>query len=169
MAAGAGDTVQTMKAGILEIADIFVVNKADQEGADQFVSNLETMLMMSPDCAWWKVPVLATQAHKGIGIEELYQHIKSHRQALVQSDQLSERRRVQRKDELLQNVQRKIQVQFLELIERDGEFAAIMKRVESGELDPYSAVREIFSSQSLLQSCLATAEEEKGRWEQPSK
>ncbi|MFC1864666.1 methylmalonyl Co-A mutase-associated GTPase MeaB [Chloroflexota bacterium] len=166
---GAGDNVQTMKAGIMEIADVFVVNKADQQGAEQLVVELETMLEMSPDRSWWKVPVLATQAHRGIGIGELYQQIESHRQALVQSGQLSDRRKVQRKDEVLENVQYKIQVQFLDLVERDGEFAAIMKRVEGGELDPYSAVEEIFSSESLLQSCLSGAEEEKGKWEPPNK
>ena len=159
---GAGDTVQTMKAGIMEIADVFVVNKADQQGANQLIIELETMLAMSPDCSWWQVPILATQAHRGVGIGELYQQIESHQQALVQSNQLSSRRKVQRKDELLESLQDKIQAQLLELVERDGEFAAIMKNVESGQLDPYSAVKEIFSSQSLLQSCLAKSEEEKG-------
>lgn len=166
---GAGDTVQTMKAGIMEIADIFVVNKADQPGANQLMVELESMLEMGPDCSWWKVPVLATQAHQGIGIDELYQQIESHRQALVESGQLSSRRQLQRKDELLESVQRKVQTQFLELVERNGEFAAIMKKVEKGELDPYSAVKEIFSSQSLLQSWLTEAKEEEKRWEQPNK
>ncbi len=166
---GLGDTVQAMKAGIMEIADIFVVNKADQPGVEQIMGDLEMMLEMSPERSWWKVPILATQAHKGIGIEELYQKIGSHRQALTQSGQLSGHRKVQRKDELLEIVQHKFQAQFLEWFERDGEFAAIMKKVERGELDPYSAVREIFSSQSLLQSCLAGTEEEKGRREQPNK
>lgn len=156
---GAGDTVQAMKAGIMEIADIFVVNKADQQGVHQIMVDLEMMLQMSPERPWWKVPILATQAHKDIGIGELYQNIESHRQALVQSGQLSVRRKAQRKDELLENVQRKFQAQLLELIARDGEFTAIMDKVEEGKLDPYSAAQEIFSNESLLQSRLAGAGE----------
>lgn len=166
---GAGDTVQTLKAGIMEIADIFVVNKADHEGANQIMAELETMLDMSPDSPWWKIPILATEAHRGIGIEELYQRVKSHRQALVESGQLSGRREAQRKDELLEGVKHKVQAQFLKLVEQDGEFATIMKKVETGELDPYTAAREIFSNESLLQRCLAGAQEEKERWEQPNK
>jgi LAO/AO transport system kinase len=155
---GAGDTIQTMKAGIMEIADIFVVNKADQQGADQVMVDLEVMLEMSPKRSWWQVPILATQAHKGAGIQELYQQIESHRQALVQSGQLADRRRMQRKDELMEIVQRQIQTRLLELIEEDEEFSTTMVRVEKGELDPYTAAQAILSNESLLQSCLAGAE-----------
>lgn len=155
---GAGDTIQTMKAGIMEIADIFVVNKADQQGAEQLMVDLEVMMEMSPQRSWWQVPILATQAHMGIGIEKLYEQIENHRQALAQSGQLSARRKGQRKDELLEIVQRNIEARLLELIGRDGEFSATMDKVERGELDPYSAAQEIFSSESLLQSCLAGAE-----------
>ena len=156
---GAGDTIQTMKAGIMEIADVFVVNKADQQGADQLMVDLEVMLEMSPKRSWWQVPILATQAHKGIGIQELYQQIESHRQALVQSGQLSQRRKMQRKDELMEIVQRRIQTRLLGLIEEDEEFSAMMERVERGEIDPYSAAQEILTNESLLQSRLPGAEE----------
>lgn len=165
---GAGDTIQTMKAGIMEIADIFVVNKADQKDANQVIVDLESMLEMRPPCSWWKIPILATQAHKGLGIDELYQQIESHWQALVQSGQLSRRRKTQRIDEVMECLQRNIQARFLELIKQDSEFGAIMKMVEKGELDPYSAANQIFSSESLLRSYLVGTEEEK-RWEQLNK
>jgi len=165
---GAGDTVQTMKAGIMEIADVFAVNKADLPGANQIAIDLETMLEMSPPRPWWKVPIVQTQANQGTGVDELYQHIQGHREALVQSGQFSARRGEQRKDEVLEGVQRKIQGRLLGLIERDGQFSAIMKRVEEGELDPYSAANEVLSNESLLQSCLAAAEEV-GGWEQPKR
>jgi len=165
---GAGDTVQTMKAGIMEIADIFVVNKADQGGAEQVVADLETMLEMRPDNSWWKTPIVTTQAHTGAGIDELYRQIECHRQALVQSGRLTSRREAQRKDEVLESIQHKLQAQFRQLLERDGEFADIMKKAEAGEIDPYSAARQIFGSESLLRSCLAAAEEEE-RWEQPNR
>jgi len=162
---GAGDTVQTMKAGIMEIADIFAINKADLPGANQVLIDLETMLEMSPADPVWKVPVVTTQANQGSGADELYQQIQAHRQALVQSGRLAERRREQRRDEVLEGVQRSIQTRLLELIQHDGEFAAIMARVATGELDPYSAAGAVMSSESLLQSCLSA--EEVGRWEPP--
>ena len=164
---GTGDTVQTMKAGIMEIADIFVVNKADLPGADQVVTDLETMLGMGPADAWWKAPVVTTQANAGTGLDELYRQVQEHRQALVQSGQLSGRRKEQRRDEVLESVRRRIEGRLLQLVERDGEFAAIMKKVEAGELDPYSAANEVFSNESLLQSCLAAAGEAE-EWARPN-
>ncbi len=157
---GTGDTVQTMKAGIMEIADIFVINKADHPGAEKLMVEMETMLEMSPDRSWWRVPILMTQAHVGKGIEELVGEIERHRQALEESGKLNERREAQRKDEVLESIQYTVESRILGLIESDSEFAEIMERVDSGELDPYSAAREILSNESLLQSCLSGAGEE---------
>ncbi|MBI2068478.1 MAG: methylmalonyl Co-A mutase-associated GTPase MeaB [Deltaproteobacteria bacterium] len=75
-----GDAIQTLKAGILEIADIFVVNKSDREGADRILSELKVMLEISSKNGGWKVPVLPLQAVKGIGIEELIARIEDHRE-----------------------------------------------------------------------------------------
>jgi LAO/AO transport system kinase len=156
---GAGDTVQAMKAGILEIADIFVVNKADLAGADQIVIDLESMLDMSPDDPVWKTPVLKTQANEGEGVERLFGEIAGHRQALTESGGLLERRQLQRRDEILESIQARIQGRLMGLVERDEEFAAIMARVESGELDPYSAVEHVFTNETLLQRCLVGDDE----------
>ena len=76
----AGDTVQVMKAGLLEIADVFVVNKADREGADRMVGELERMLHMLPAQSAWEVPVLATKANQDVGIVELLAAIREHRE-----------------------------------------------------------------------------------------
>ena len=150
---GAGDTVQAMKAGILEIADIFVVNKADLDGAAQIVNDLELMLEMNPDNPTWKIPVVTTQANEGSGVDRLFDEIGGHRQALTASGGLDERRQVQRRDEILESIQSRIQGRLLGLVERDDEFAAIMAMVASGELDPYSAVEQVFTNQTLLQRC----------------
>jgi LAO/AO transport system kinase len=152
---GAGDTIQTMKAGIMEIADIFVVNKADHQGADQVMVDLEVMLEMNPKRSWWQVPILATQAHKGLGIQELYEQIENHRQVSSRSGRLYERRKMRLKDELMEIVQRRIQTQLLGLIERDEEFSTMMEQVERGEVDPYSAAQEMLNNRSLVQSRLA--------------
>lgn len=74
-----GDAIQTLKAGILEIADIFVVNKADREGADRLVAELKVMLEIGQGRTDWSVPVLPVQAVNGVGIEELSARIEDHR------------------------------------------------------------------------------------------
>ena len=156
---GTGDTVQAMKAGILEIADIFVVNKADLAGTEQIVIDLESMLDMSPDDPTWKVPVVKTQANEGDGVDRLFEEIGGHRRALTESGGLGDRRQAQRRDEILESVQTRIEGRLLGLVERDDEFAAIMARVESGELDPYSAVEQVFTNETLLRRCLVSDDE----------
>ena len=150
----AGDTIQTMKAGLLEIADIFVVNKADRPGADYLVAELEIMVHQSPKQSWWQVPVLATQAINDVGIKELYQQIEQHYQALEQSGKLALRRRQQRKADLFQTIEHKIMTQVVELIEGDGQLTNYLEKVERGEVDPYSAAREILSNRTLVEGWL---------------
>jgi len=165
---GTGDTIQIMKAGIMEIADIFVVNKMDLPGANQVVADLEMLVEMGLHSEYWMVPIVTAQANKGTGLEDLYHQFQKHREAMLESGKLSERRKEQRKDEVLEGVRRTIQRRLYDLIERDGEFAAIIQKVEAGELDPYSAANEVMRNESLLQSCLTTAEEY-SKWEQQKK
>lgn len=148
----AGDAIQTMKAGILEIADIFVVNKADREGADYSVVELEQMLRLNPKHSWWQVPVFTTQAVNNIGIEELYREIGNHRQALQKEGLLSQRRQAQRKAEFLEVVERTVRGRILALIRKNEQLTAAMERVERGEIDPYSATDELLGSKALLQT-----------------
>jgi LAO/AO transport system kinase len=82
----AGDEVQHMKAGIMEIADIFVVNKADRPGADRFTKNLQMLLSVAPAPNGWELKVLQTVAHEKIGIEALVAAIEKHIQLLQHSD-----------------------------------------------------------------------------------
>ena len=157
----AGDTIQTMKAGLLEIADIFVVNKADREGADYLVMELEQMLRMSSRESWWQAPVLTAQAVNDIGTEELYQEIERHREALRDTGRLSLRRQEQRKGEFIETIEQGIRARLLELVERDGRLMASLERVEKGEVEPYSASMEILTDKTLLQSWLAELEKER--------
>jgi LAO/AO transport system kinase len=87
-----GDTIQTMKAGILEIADIFVVNKADREGADRMAHELKAMLEIAQK-GDWTIPVLLTQARDDLGVSELHAAIESHRDYLQGEGRAEERRR----------------------------------------------------------------------------
>src|SRR4030043_248950 len=98
----AGDTIQTMKAGLFEISDIFAVNKADRPGAGNLVTELEVMVRLRSGVAGWQVPVMTTEAINNVGIEELYGQIETHRQALEEPGGLSQRRQEQRQREFLE-------------------------------------------------------------------
>jgi len=146
----AGDTIQTMKAGLFEIADIFAVNKADRPGADNLIVELRNMLHMRSDQSWWEVPVLETQAIHDIGIDELFKQVQKHSQTMKETGQLSGRRREQRRREFLETVERRVYDELLNLVERDKEMGRYVEMVETGKLDPYSAADEILKSQALM-------------------
>jgi len=155
----AGDTIQTMKAGLMEIADIFAVNKADRPGADSLAVQLEIMLQDNTGKDWWQVPVLQTQAVNDIGTRELYYSIEQYYQALKQSGQLILKRQRQRRSELFQTIERKIMAEVTRSIESNGQLNSYLERLEAGEIDPYSAAREILSNRSLVESWLHKANE----------
>jgi len=144
-----GDAIQTMKAGLFEIADILVVNKADNPGADNFVRDIQAMLQLR-EPSWWNIPVVATEAVNDVGIEELYKQIQLHYQALCEDGRLSQRRQLQRKQDFIKTLERKLTHKLLMLIEQDGQLSSYIERVEKGELDPYSAADEILKSGNLL-------------------
>ncbi|HJX69210.1 MAG TPA: methylmalonyl Co-A mutase-associated GTPase MeaB [Dehalococcoidia bacterium] len=144
-----GDAIQTMKAGLFEIADIFVVNKADNPGADNFVRDIQAMLELR-EPGWWNIPVVATQAVNDVGTEELHKQIQLHYQALRKEGRLLQRRQLQRKQDFIKTLERKLTDRLLRLIEQDGQLSSYIEKVEKGELDPYSAADEILRSESLL-------------------
>jgi len=148
-----GDAIQTMKAGLFEIADIFVVNKSDHPGADNFVRDIQAMLQLR-EPSWWNIPVVATEAVNDVGIEELYEQIQLHHQALCEDGRLSQRRQLQRKQDFIKTLERKLTHKLLMLIEQDGQLSSYIERVEKGELDPYSAADEILKSGNLLTNWL---------------
>ncbi|MFC1927442.1 methylmalonyl Co-A mutase-associated GTPase MeaB [Chloroflexota bacterium] len=143
-----GDAIQTMKAGLFEIADILVVNKADNPGADNFIRDIQAMLQLR-DPSWWNIPVVATQAVGDVGTQELHRQIQLHYQALCKGGRLSQRRQLQRKQDFIKILERKLTDKLLSLIEQDGQLDSYMEKVQRGELDPYSAADEILASGSL--------------------
>jgi LAO/AO transport system kinase len=144
-----GDAIQTMKAGLFEIADIFVVNKADNPGADSFVRDIRAMLQLR-EPSWWDIPVVATQAVNDVGTEELSKQIQLHYQTLRKEGRLAQRRQLQRKQDFIKTIELKLTNKLLRLIEQNGQMSSYMDRVEKGELDPYTAVDEILKSGNLL-------------------
>jgi LAO/AO transport system kinase len=143
---GAGDEVQALKAGIMEIADIFVVNKADREGSDHLVSAVESNLslhMYRPD--EWRPPIVKTVATTGQGVPELVQTIAAFR-AYAERDRGSAgptgkavRRRI-RGEQRLREV---LSQRFMEHLEREvlapGEIETVVDRIAAREIDPYAA------------------------------
>jgi GTPase len=97
-----GDGVQMIKAGILEIADVFVVNKADLEGHERVATELRAMMSMAPKTGAWKPPIVATSASRGEGIVELWEAIESHRKHLESTGRAAEQAEQRLKDETVE-------------------------------------------------------------------
>lgn len=150
-----GDPIQAMKAGLLEIADILLVNKADRPGTDDMVAGLMSLLSYYPRNSWWEPPVLTSQAVNDIGIEKLFETIASHKRALEESGKLEERRREQRKGELRKMVTESISTRLNEMMAEDADFLSCLAKVETGDMDAYSAYTEILNNKTLIKKWLS--------------
>ena len=140
VAPGMGDAIQAAKAGILEIADIFVVNKADRDGADQAARDLRHMLSLGErrTADEWQPPVVKTVAARGEGIDDVMTALDKHHDWLVATGRLDAKRRVRAADEIEA-------IAVTALRERIGDLRGgslldeLAGRVAGGDLDPYSA------------------------------
>jgi LAO/AO transport system kinase len=152
----AGDTIQVMKAGLLEIADLFVVNKADREGAERMRTDLEAMLHLRAPTSW-TIPVLLTQASQNVGIEALWTAIRAHRAHREgQGGKASPdgaRHEAELLDILDEEVRRRMR-SALSHASTDG-IAAVVEAVRQGTLDPYAAALEILSDAKRLATLVA--------------
>jgi len=155
----AGDAIQTLKAGLMEIGDLFVVNKADREGASQLVSILRATLDMGAKREEWDLPVLATQAHRGEGIPQLWEAIERHRTVQEERSLLAERRRQRQRYEFFQTVEEWLGERLRHLVHQDGELRALMRQVEEGQADPYVAAVELVRQGTLVRQWLASLQE----------
>jgi len=140
LAPGMGDGIQAAKAGILEVADVFVVNKADRDGADSVVRDLRYMLSLGDRRTddGWRVPIVKTVASKGEGADEVVEEIERHGAWLESSGRLEERRIRRAADEV-----EAIALTSLRVDLRNGSLDALAARVVAGELDPYTAADEL--------------------------
>ncbi len=143
----AGDTIQVMKAGLLEIAHVFVVNKADREGAMRMKSELETMLQLRPG-APWTVPVLLTEASRDRGIDELMAAIDAHRKHLASDGTARLAAEAHRQREFLEVLGEALTGRLEGRIEQG--YGELMARVRRGEQDPYSAALEVLRDREGL-------------------
>ena len=141
-----GDGIQALKAGIMEIADIYLVNKADQNGANQMVAAIKAMLQLTPDRPSWDTPVLLSQARSNEGIEELWAAIQEHRQFLDVSSQLAERRSHRRQQEFLETVEEELRRRLKTLVEADPVLITTLQKVADREADPYVSAIDFLGS-----------------------
>lgn len=148
----AGDSVQTMKAGLLEIADTFVVNKADRDGAGQLSSALRSMISLDPVISGESPPVLLTQAHKGEGIAELYESASTRIDRMRCSGELTERRSRQAVREVGRLLKASANQAVDRVLESDGSVSDLVGLVLTGSLDPYSASRKIIASGTISEA-----------------
>lgn len=139
---GMGDEIQVIKAGILEIADVFVVNKADRDGADHVVAELETMLLMAPDCRNWTPPVLKAISTTAEGVKEVADKIEDHARFLAESGELQKRNEENLRRELLKILKAEFADELVRLVARER-IEQIVNRVIQRQIDPTSGAREL--------------------------
>jgi LAO/AO transport system kinase len=151
-----GDGIQAMKAGLMEIGDLFVVNKADREGADRLQGELESMLDYRPRRDAWRPRVLATAAHKDVGVLALMDAVARHREHMERTGALAGRRRETLKLRLLGEAKRAL-LDRLETGE-SAELETILDRLARRELTPHDAARDIVDR--LARSAETTAPSE---------
>ncbi|MCX7732916.1 MAG: methylmalonyl Co-A mutase-associated GTPase MeaB [candidate division WOR-3 bacterium] len=144
-----GDSIQALKAGLMEIGEIFCVNKCDREGADRMVLEIQTMLELRPKNDSWIPPVVKTAAISGLGIEELYERISAHRRYLETSSILEERRRRAVRTEIERRLSEKLQSW---LWRRDGfkeRVEELVEAVMTRRVSPYEAVDLLFKERGF--------------------
>lgn len=146
LAPGMGDGIQAAKAGILEIADVFVVNKADREGASTVVRHLRSMLSLGDrhDAAGWEVPIVQTVASRGEGADQVVEAIEKHAAWLAATGVLEQRRLARATEEVESIALTALRSRIGDL--RGGSaLSTLAARVVAGELDPYAAADELIA------------------------
>ena len=146
-----GDSVQAMKAGLMEVADVFVVNKADRDGAHALMAELKFSVHLHYTGSApardvdWEVPVLAAQAVNDVGMDTLLQQIRRHRTVLEQAGALEKRRQARRRADLEALLVEEYTAQVTALVQQDPALARTLDAVTGGRLDVYSAVAQILA------------------------
>ena len=139
---GSGDSIQALKAGVMEIPDVIVVNKADHPLTDTMVREIKAVLALGPK-EGWEVPIVRTEAIRGTGIEELAERLTEHRAYIDAEGTLSQRRRRNLMNEVLAIATFRMRRELEASIREDPAVQELLDRVVSRELDPASAATTI--------------------------
>ena len=139
---GSGDSIQALKAGIMEIPDVIAINKMDHPAAKTMLSEVRSVLSLDRERAW-KVPIVLTEAHRGENVPELWEQIEGHRAYLEREGLLDERRRRNLAGEVFALASARVNAHLQQAVADDPELRRLLDEVQRRELDPLSAVREI--------------------------
>jgi len=147
-----GDSIQTLKAGVMEIADLYVINKADRDGANQLATAVMGMLQMADLSDGWNPQVLLTQAYANVGIAELWDSIGAHRSYLTDSGGLQKRRAERRRTEFLETVQEELHRRITKRLYDDAGLRTLLQEIEGKTAEPYAeAMRLLDDDMGLRQ------------------
>jgi LAO/AO transport system kinase len=144
-----GDYIQVIKAGIMELADIFVVNKADLPGAPKTVAEVEAMLDLSTFASGWRPPVVSTVSIQNLGIDQLWAMVQKHGQFLEEKGLNREGRHIRLEQEVLEIVEFELVERINRLTKENEEAKKIINQVIIKELDPYSGALKIINLANL--------------------
>ncbi len=139
---GSGDSIQALKAGIMEIPDVIAINKLDHPAAKTMLTEVRSVLALDRDRPW-KVPIVLTEAQRGENVGELWAKIEEHRAHLEREGQLEERRRRNLSREVFAVASARAKAHLQQAVADDPELRRLLDEVADRELDPLSAVREI--------------------------
>ncbi len=143
-----GDAIQAMKAGLMEIADIFVVNKADREGSRKMVAELDMVLNFKRKMGDWRYPVVPTEAVNNVGIDVLLNAMDEYRKFALEHHLFEKKRKEQIKAALLGMVERKIRTRAEAVLK--SELGTLVEKIWKREVDPYSAAEELLAADGRL-------------------
>ena len=140
---GSGDSIQALKAGVMEIPDVIVVNKADHPLTDTMVREVRTALSLGPGSGDWEVPIIKTEASKGEGVGDLLSQIDAHRAQIEAEGTLEQRRARNLRNEVLGLAAARLRHELEQRAEADTEVAELLDRVVQRRTDPATAAREL--------------------------
>lgn len=141
-APGLGDEIQAIKAGLMEIADIFVVNKADRENADRAVMDIQAILQLNNTEKAWKPPVLKTVALTGEGVSQLVEKLEEHKRFLKKEKE-NEKLLLKAESELIEAIEEKTLSSIIEELKKERKFEELLQKILERKIDPASAAEKL--------------------------
>jgi LAO/AO transport system kinase len=153
---GSGDSVQALKAGVMEIPDVIVVNKSEHPLTDTMIREIRGVLSLAPQKGW-RVPIVKTEAAKGLGVDELIEKVEEHRAYLEAEGLLAERRRRNLRNEILAICTHRMRRTLEEKLEEDPDFARLLDEVADRQTDPASAATTLLERVDAAEAAPPTA------------
>jgi len=139
---GSGDSIQALKAGVMEIPDVIVVNKADHPLTDTMIREIRGVLSLGPSTSW-RVPIVRTEAARGVGVDELAEKLREHREHIEAEGTLQERRRRNLVNEVMQLATVRLRRRLEASIREDESVKELFEQVVERRLDPASAAAQL--------------------------